>query len=715
MSVPPLTTLPDIHVDTPGLRDGARTLREKSTQVREHLDDAHSSWRGLRSAYQHNATQERVWTGLALLDDPVDAWRHALDRAADLLNDFAGQCDGVLFQHRSLEILRPTVADERAVALASEDPARIASASRSVEYFNGEVADLERTWVEVQADFAAALRAVTGGEKDDLPETREIAEPGRGVLTGLTASLTTERQAADPELAAKLVANKLPEHPAPGSAEAARAALMRLAASLATERQVADPESIAEELKGKDADDLRKWLDSHPELAEKLVDNKLPEHPAPGSAEAVMKTAIDAHDPRHSRRGVDEVAGAWESLTTEDRQRLLLTYPNVFGNLNGVSLEERATVNEITVAGLRHKVGQRLKKYEDEPNWGQLYPGPGGQVKAQSEKRKWHAERLRLESQKKGIDSAWDAYKKDRSRNPRSKRTRGDEYRVVSISLEGEGQIATMRGHVSPETKNIVAFTPGTHTDMESVKDYNNKINAMGEGREGTVEIYWADGQFPGKTDPLTGEDTFTSLVADNATPHFAERDAKTQAAFDQALDREAVNATQTWVAHSAGASKQGTAEREGLTADKVLYMAPAGTGHEVGSLADVASPEADRALIQSRTDMIDVAQDHGGAANSGSYFSGGHPDQLMGAIRLEGGLMEDNSKVQDQDDGGHNATLKGGSTSQENATAFIYGEPVIPYLGDNDLFSDALDRQGIDTQDDFESKKVAYDEVFHT
>ncbi|MBB4736510.1 hypothetical protein HDA30_002018 [Micrococcus cohnii] len=672
MSVPPLTTLPDIHVDTPGLRDGARTLREKSTQVREHLDDAHSSWRGLRSAYQHNATQERVWTGLALLDDPVDAWRHALDRAADLLNDFAGQCDGVLFQHRSLEILRPTVADERAVALASEDPARIASASRSVEYFNGEVADLERTWVEVQADFAAALRAVTGGEKDDLPETREIAEPGRGVLTGLTASL-------------------------------------------ATERQVADPESIAEELKGKDADDLRKWLDSHPELAEKLVDNKLPEHPAPGSAEAVMKTAIDAHDPRHSRRGVDEVAGAWESLTTEDRQRLLLTYPNVFGNLNGVSLEERATVNEITVAGLRHKVGKSLKKYEDEPNWGQLYPGPGGQVKAQIEKKKWHAERIRLERQRNGLDMAWEAYQNDRERPANSPKTSGEEYRVISVSREGEGQIATMRGHISPETKNIVAFTPGTHTDMESVGDYNNKINAMGEGREGTVEIYWADGQFPGKTDPLTEEDTFTSLIADNATPDFAERDATNQAAFDRALDREAVNATQTWVAHSAGASKQGTAEREGLTADKVLYMAPAGTGHEVGSLADVASPEADRALIQSRTDKIDVAQDHGGAANSGSYFSGGHPDQLMGAIRLEAGLMEDDSKVQDQDNGGHMAMLERGSTSQQNATAFIYGEPVIPYLGDNDLFSDALGRQGIDTQDDFESKKVAYAEAFHT
>lgn len=78
--------------------------------------------------------------------------------------------------------------------------------------------------------------------------------------------------------------------------------------------------------------------------------------------------AAQAADPRHSRQGVDEVAGAWESLSAADRQRLLLTYPYVFGNLNGVSIEERAIVNEITVAGLRHKVEDQLEPYKHEPS-----------------------------------------------------------------------------------------------------------------------------------------------------------------------------------------------------------------------------------------------------------------------------------------------------------------------------------------------------------
>lgn len=640
--------------------------------MREHLDDAHSVWRGLRSAYHHNSTQERVWSGLDLLDDPVDAWVDAIGRAADELNDFARACDEVLFRHRSLEILRPGVESERSAAISSEDPAQISSATTSVEYFNGEVADMLEKWAAIQADFAAGIRGITGGEEDALPKTEGIAAPGRVDWAGLTTSLMNDTHGDDPAW-------------------------------------------IAAELQGMTRDELRAWLEEHPDLAEKLADNQLPEHPAPGSAEAVMKAAIDAHDPRHSRQGVDEVAAAWDSLEDEDRTRLLLTYPNVFGNLNGVSLEERATINEITVAGLRHKVEKSLEDYKEEPNWGELYPGPGNRGTLLEEKKKWHAEKLRLEAQQKGLNSAWEAYRMDRDHNPKQKNTQGNEYRVVNISLEGEGQIATMRGHISPETKNIVAFTPGTHTDMESVADYNNTLNAMGQGREGTVEIYWADGQFPGKTDPLTGKDTLSSLIADNATPDFAERDAASQAAFDRALDREAVNATQTWVGHSAGSSKLGTAEREGLTADKVLYMAPAGPGHGVSSLADVASPEADRAMIQSRTDKIAIAQDQGGAANSGSYSRRGHPDQVVGAVRLDEGLMKDNSKVQDQEIWGHNAVLSPESTSMQNATSFIYGDPVIPYLGHNHgFFSDALDREGIKTQADFESKKVAYDQVFH-
>ncbi|WIK81647.1 hypothetical protein [Micrococcus lylae] len=457
---------------------------------------------------------------------------------------------------------------------------------------------------------------------------------------------------------------------------------------------------------------LRRWLTENPDLAEKLVDNRLPEHPAPGSPEARMKQAIEAHDPHHLRQGVDEVAGAWESLLAADRQRLLLTYPYVFGNLNGVSIEERAIVNEITVAGLRHKVEDQLEPYKHEPSWSELYPGPGNVHKLQSHKSEWHTERLRLEAQKDGLDDAWRAYQNDRDRYADDRRTTGDEYRVLSASLEGEGQISTIRGRLSAETKNVVAFTPGTHTDMGSVGNYNEVVNAMGQGRPDTVEIYWADGQFPGKTDPHTGEDTFGSLISDNATPDFAERDAASQSAFDRAIDREAVNATQTWVAHSAGASKQGTAEREGLTADKVLYMAPAGTGHDVASTADVASPHAHRAMIQSRTDKIAIAQDLGGGANGGGLFTGGHPDRLMGAVRLEAGLMEDGRRVQYQETWGHNAVLAKESTAVKNATAFIYGEDVTLYAGDNGLFHDALEDQGIKNQSDF--KKVPYDRVFH-
>ena len=231
------------------------------------------------------------------------------------------------------------------------------------------------------------------------------------------------------------------------------------------------------------------------------------------------------------------------------------------------------------------------------------------------------------------------------------------------------------------------------------------------EKKAHTVEIYWADGQFPGKDNPNTGEGTKFSLAADNATPYFAEEDAHEQSAFDRALDRETGNATQTWAAHSAGTSKLGTAEKYGLTSDKILYLAPAGTGHDVSSVDDTASPNADRAVIQSRTDAIDAAQWAGGDANSGE-FSKGDPVDVMKAKRLEDGFLKDGRRVQDTGQiESHNAIFEEKSTSMENSTAFIYGQDVIPYQGNNPFLGDALKEKGIESKSDL--KAVPYDEVF--
>lgn len=293
--------------------------------MREHLDDAHSGWRGLRSAYHHNSTQERVWDGLDLLDEPVDAWVDAIGRAADELNDFARACDEVLFRHRSLEILRPGVESERSAAISSEDPAQISSAMMSVEYFNGEVADMLEKWAAIQADFAAGIRGITGGEEDALPKAQGIAAPGRVDWTGLGATVDADLRKDDAAW-------------------------------------------IAAELAAMDEAELREWLND-PANAVKtrlLAVRELPEHPAPGSAEATMKSVLEHHDPTVDRASVQAVKDAWLSLDESERTRLLYEYPGLFGNMNGIPFEDRGHINQITVVGYKEANRLALEKARKE-------------------------------------------------------------------------------------------------------------------------------------------------------------------------------------------------------------------------------------------------------------------------------------------------------------------------------------------------------------
>ena len=310
MSIPPVDLLPDLRADTPGLRDAARSLREKSRHVREHLDDANTAWRGLRSAYHHNSTQERVWSGLDLLDEPVHSWEDVLGRAADELNYFARACDEVLFRHRSLEILRPGVESERSAAISSEDPAQISSATTSVEYFNGEVADMVEKWASVQADFAAGIRGITGGEEDALPKTQGIAAPGRVDWDNVQTTVDAGLKATDPEFIFDAVKDISEEE--------------------FLEWVERNPAGAAALMKSSQFQTLflgSQDFPGRPDLAEALVDNQMPKDAPEGSPEARLNAVLDAYgDVNNSAQGIDDLRAMWDSLSEEEQSQLLLKY-----------------------------------------------------------------------------------------------------------------------------------------------------------------------------------------------------------------------------------------------------------------------------------------------------------------------------------------------------------------------------------------------------
>ena len=197
MSVPPVEELPDIQVDTGALREGARSLRDESRRVGDEVEEAQFSWRGLRTAYRHEGTQEQVWAGLDLLEEPVESWVEALGQGAGLVADLASTCDGLIFRRAALGMRRPEVEAQRSAAIASAEPAAITAATAAVTAFNEAVVSLTQEWVDAQGRFADALGGIASGEDGDLPLTAGAMAPGDVNRTGLGTAIGKDLRSDD--------------------------------------------------------------------------------------------------------------------------------------------------------------------------------------------------------------------------------------------------------------------------------------------------------------------------------------------------------------------------------------------------------------------------------------------------------------------------------------------------------------------------------------
>ncbi|MDO5633492.1 MAG: hypothetical protein Q4G34_01275 [Micrococcus sp.] len=716
-------------MNTAGLREGARALRDSSSRVREALSDAHGSWAGLQSAYRHDGTQDRVREGLDVLNDPVADWGDALVRCADRLADFAGECDVLLFRRGSLEMRRSAVEAQRAAAIASEDPATIAAATSSVQQFNGEVSDLTTVWQQTDAACAADIAGIAGGEYDALPP------PGGEGGTSIDWSGLGQR------IALVLRSNG----PAFRQAEAAAvlAEVEDLSASAFVTWVRANPGHAAVFL---ESSALIDWLRERPDVAQALVDRSFPASPRPGTPEAAMARFVhttEGADPATDRGTVVAVREQWDLLDAREQTYLLFAYPNVFGNMNGVPLDQRGQMGAVNVRGHLENVNERQREREGQATWEERIPGyddmvglewahPKGHVPSygtalarQQAEDAWLMEGVELGQNSKGLTLAWQQYVSPTD----SVRTDEPSYRTLFVDTSGRGQVVSMQGAFFRKTTNVNTFTPGAYTTMADVQNYNRALHRMtGEPRNDTVNIYWAGTDFPGSFDSQTGEQLALSVVTDNMTSRYNTAGAARLATFDQAVDLEAGEATQTTIAHSAGAALAGTAERHdfGMTTDKFLYLAPGGNGYQVGSPQDTVNPDADRAVLQTREDPIKFAQRAGGGFHGGSVWAGGDPVRTMGAKALETGMTSDPAtgdsvRVGDLPHGGHSALWEPRSTSRAQIEAFIYGGDVIAELPDEVRFGGSrgylIDGLAANPElrnwDDFDEYKRPYSEVF--
>ncbi len=510
-------------------------------------------------------------------------------------------------------------------------------------------------------DFAAAAGTL-GNECSMLEAERPSSDPAEddhaaqralGEFNTRAGELTRKWNTLQEETAARLAAisggtgEGLPMAARAGGAVLPEVQWAALTVTLNDRLGAVTPGQLLESLRGLDTAELKAWAEANPEAAALLAANE-PKGPfALGSPEAAMSGVLQDS---LSQEGIAAIRTAWLQLPPADQEKLLLLYPAVFGALNGVPFASRAHANTLTAAGYRQTLKQELAAL-GEPKLSDYGHDRASAIRWNNDHTAWQAETDRLKEKLKGMDYVLD-----------------HAIQVVLISTEGDGRIVTMKGTPSDAVTTSAVLVPGTGADLGSVGGYTDRLDSVdGDPWPEKLSFYWQGADLPDE-------------LHHNVTSSYNEDGGPLLAAFDHALDLELTEGTRsTYIGYSAGGSMLGTGEREGLDATNIVYVAPAGTGHEVSGPQDTASPGANRYWIQTRDDPITVAQVAGGGFHSGSFWSGGDPKTQMGAVRLESGFLDpfDPETVMK----GHSDYFVEGSTSAANIQAVIEGGRVSLYV----------------------------------
>ena len=619
-----LGTVPELDVPWDQLSDAVEEMSQRAAAAGSYLVDAQAAWAGLKDAYRQPDTELEVHAALAELDSPMQEWTAALAAARDALAAFVAAGRPLQAEAEELAAARPALTAQLAAVLDGDEAQGDNQAERALrraEAFNGRIASLRADWQALTSETSAALKGISGGTLGSLPATPLLAASAALPAAPPWASFTSG----------------LNERFGPLT-----------------------PESYLASLTGLTDQELREWAAANPEGAALLAANKLPAWRMPGSAEAVMAQVM-ANDAALTEAGIGTIRDAWKGLAPGDQERLLLLYPAVFGALNGVPFAKRIRANTITAGGYRETVATQQEQLGAKPDLNDYLPAGQNQHRAHHQRaylqytedlERWQTEHNRLATLRTGLDFAVE-----------------HQMQVVMLSLEGDGRIVTMDGALGPGTRTIATLVPGTGADLGQLEAYTRRLDAVnGEPSTGTVSFYWQGTDLPDE-------------IADNITTTFNEDGGPLLAAFDHALDLEArPDARTTYIGYSAGGSLLGTGERVGLDSTNIVYVAPAGTGHNVGSPEDTANPDANRYWLQTRDDPITAAQVLGGGFHGPSFWRGGSPT-AMDPVRLETGFLrpEDPESLM----GGHTDYFRRDSTSATNIQGVIEGTEVSTYVED--------------------------------
>ena len=385
------------------------------------------------------------------------------------------------------------------------------------------------------------------------------------------------------------------------------------------------------------------------------------------------------------------IGQVWQALTPDQRQQLIDDFPLLIGNLDGIALRDRNTANVITAKEHRSELEKQIKMFqllEKESGVGQLF-----------------ADKI---SGLKGEIKSLDAILGDRngkySKEEDASGQAFGEYRVFDGNQIETYQKGAVLVGFNPLRDSIITFQGALDQDTGNIPPWMTQVGVVVPGTNSNLAAFTGDldrgknlfsksgtksGYFTWHGAPMPEFDLPTHVV-DPAQQGFSDTAAPRLVSFANSLDLPSGTALVP-IAHSYGAAVLGAAERLGLKADRIVYVAPAGLGHEVTGIDDFPyTKDKPHFVLQARNDTI-VGWNQGK-----SMFQLGHGDtnplNTPGVTRLETGYLDtrDPDAGTIESPGGldtHSTPFEADSTSVRNITGVVTGDPVSVYQPNDDAW----------------------------
>ncbi|MCB1297987.1 MAG: hypothetical protein KDB08_03295 [Microthrixaceae bacterium] len=381
----------------------------------------------------------------------------------------------------------------------------------------------------------------------------------------------------------------------------------------------------------------------------------------------------------------------WDALDETQRNKMIEESPMTIGNLDGIPIGDRTRANAINLENEATKAENDAAALRAKLNNPATFDGMHERVAAQ--------ERKRLMDEIDDADALAEKYRGFLEQEI----TWVDEHGVfhsekgarVVVFDPSQEAIATYHGPIDPVTRdipqwiqNVAIHVPGTTTNIGSWGGPDGFGRNVYNATSNTAVFVWAGGPLPqtipDATDASYSQDLSTKLVA-----------------FREGLVMPS-GADVIVMGYSYGGAVVGLAEEAGLRADRVLYIAGAGMGDGVSSVADFPNTgDKPHYSMLSRSDIVvGLIQDlpmHGQSpVRDGS-----------GVVRLETGFTDaDDFDSPDIESTGpiqsHSSLMQPGSTSFENIIGVVEGtqvelfsESIIESYGYGVIVTDGIDDPG--------------------